>query len=246
MKMTELFQRTLASANNAIRAACLEDLDRELAAERQEHRTASTCKPSGAALSTWINNTVRPNAFVTVLLPFTPGYQPVKGRRVRDHQFYLNLWTRTAEVSLWGKSALRVDNYEDRCLFLFVQETIRQDWTNNGKPQKLTHYHALCRMPARPMLEERERGMLSTEERCARLQAALVGVSKATPEPYAKNLSLDSLRGANIQVKPYRPEHAPYIFKQMQPRFQEHWTERPDDALLRDHGLFILPHLHRR
>ena len=42
------------------------------------------------------------------------------------------------------------------------------------------------------------------------------------------------------------PEHAPYIFKQMQPRFQEHWTERPDDALMRDHGLFILPHLPRQ
>jgi hypothetical protein len=96
------------------------------------------------------------------------------------------------------------------------------------------------------MLEERERGMLSSEERCARLQAALIDASKTTPEPYAKNLALDILRGADIQVQPYRPEHAPYIFKQMQPQYREHWTERPDDALLRDHGLFILPHLKRR
>ena len=187
----------------------------------------------------------RPNAFVTLLLPFTPGYQPLKGRRVRDHQFYLNLWTRKAEAALWGKSVLHIENHDDRCLFLFVQETIRQDWTKNGKPQKLTHYHALCRMPARPMLEERQRGMLSAEERCARLQAALVGVSKATPEPYAKS-TLDSLRGADILVKPYLPEHAPYMFKQMKPRYREHWKERPDDALRRDHGLFILPHLPRR
>lgn len=245
MKMTELFLRTLDSANNAIRSTCLQELDRRLAVEQQEHRAASTCKSSAVALSTWINNTLRPNAFVTLLLPFTAGHQPVKGRRVRDHQFYLNLWTRTAEAALWGKTALFVDNYDDRCLFLFVQETIRQDWMKNGKSQKLTHYHALCRMPARPMLEERDRGMLSTEERCARLQAALVEASKTTPEPYAKS-TLDSLRGANIQVKPYRPEHAPYIFKQMQPRYREHWKERPDDALLRDHGLFVLPHLPRR
>jgi hypothetical protein len=192
----------------------------------------------------WMNNTVHPNAFVTLLLPYAAGC--LKRRRVRDHQFYLNLWTRTAEAALWGKSALRVENHDDRCLFLFVQETIRQDWTKNGKPQKLTHYHALCRLPARPMLEERERGMLSTEDRCARLQAALVEASKATPEPYAKTLTLDSLRGADIQVQPYRPEHALYIFKQTKPRFREHWKERPDDVLLRDHGLFVLPHLPRR
>ncbi len=229
MRTTELFHRAL---------------DRET--ETQERSKVSTFKPSDAALSTWINDTVRPNAFITLLLPFTPGYRTADRRRVRDHQFYLNLWTRTAEAALWGKSAFRIENHDDRCLFLFVQETIRQAWTKDGTPQKLTHYHASCRMPARPMIIERGRGILSIEERGALLQTALIDASKATPEPYAKNLSRDSLRGADIQVQPYRPEHAPYIFKQLRPRFREHWTERLDDTLLRDHGLFILPHLRRR
>ena len=125
MRTTELFHRALDSANNAIHAGRLEELDRQRETKTQERSKVSTDKRSEAALSMWINDTVRPNAFVTLLLPFTPGYRTAEPRRVRDHQFYLNLWTRTAEAALWGKSAFRVENHDDRCLFLFVQCHLR-------------------------------------------------------------------------------------------------------------------------
>jgi hypothetical protein len=173
----------------------------------------------------------------------------------RPHEFYLSLWTRTAEATLWGKSALRISDYADRCLWMFVHETARQDWSNrfgDGKPRKLHHYHALLRMPSfsfafrgksRLMMEEQRLGRrFRIGDRCARMQDALIAASRRTPEPYASS-ALDNLRGADIDVRPYRPEHTPYIFKQLHPRFREHWTELLPDALLRDHGLMILPHL---
>ncbi len=49
-------RRQAPSANNALPAACLEDLDRELADERQEHCTASTYQPSDVAVSAWIGD----------------------------------------------------------------------------------------------------------------------------------------------------------------------------------------------
>jgi hypothetical protein len=246
MEMADLFQRALISANNGIRASRLVELNRQLEDENQERRAVNKSRASDAPWAAWIDGTIRPTAFVTLLLPFAPGHQAATNRRVRDHRFYLNLWTRQAEAALWGASALRIQNHDDRCLFFVVRETIRQDWTHDGVLKKFTHYHAPCRMPGRPMLAERERGMLPTDERCPLLQAALVEASKTTPEPYAKKNSLDCLRGADILVEPYRPEHATYIFKQLRPCFSEHWIERLDGTLLRDHELFILPHLRRR
>jgi hypothetical protein len=94
------------------------------------------------------------------------------------------------------------------------------------------------------MVEERRAGkMFSMPERRARIQAALIDASKRTPEPYATS-PLDALRGADIDVRSYHPDHVPYMFKQLSPRFREHWTEQQTDyTLLNDHGLFILPHL---
>ena len=242
MGMNKLFQRALLSSNNAVRLIRLEKLDLELGDER----LVRPCEPTDAALSAWIDDVIRPNAFVTVLLPYTPGLRPKEDRRVRDHQFYLSLWTRKAEAALWGASTLRLDNYSDRCLFFFTRETIRQDWTHDGALKKFTHYHAAGRMPARPMLIERETGLLPTAERCRLLQAALVDASKGTPEPYAKDVTLP-FSGADILVEPYAgPQHAKYIFKQLRPYFSEHWTESLEGPLLRDHETFILPHLPNR
>lgn len=188
----------------------------------------------------WLENTIRPNAFVTILMPIT--------RTPRPHEFYLSLWTRKAEASLWGKSALNVSNYDDRCLWFFVHETIN----DKGKGSKLHHYHALLRMPGfsyafkgsqRPMLEERRIGrMLPLSARCARMQDALVSASKKTSEPFCRN---GKLRTADITVRPYHPAQTPYVFKQLQPWHHEHWTEGTDGVQLREHGLFILPHLPR-
>jgi hypothetical protein len=201
------------------------------------------------AKATWIDFTVRPNAFVTILMPIR--------KTPRPHEFYLSLWTRHAEAALWGRRALDVSTYSDRCLWLFVRETIRQDWRkkySDGKPRELVHYHGLLRMPtftfcgfrgrAHLMQEERPAGrMLSMSERRSRMQAALIEASKRTPEPYAQS-PLDALRGADIDVRAYHPDHVPYMFKQLSPRFREHWTEQQADyTLLRDHELFILPHL---
>lgn len=152
---------------------------------------------------------MRPDVFGTLLLPVTDLND------VRDHQFYLSLWTRTVEATLFGKSALRIKNNDDRCVWLFVRETTTEN-----------HYHAACRLPLRKMLEEHQTGrVLTTEGKCQRLQAALVQASTKTPEPYQNPLS--TLRGADIQVKPWVPEHAQYIFK-----------ENTD--------VFILPHLPRK
>ena len=104
MGLTDLFQRAMVSSNNVVRAACLEELDRALERGPEQHdpRPANTCDRSTAKLSAWIDETIRPNAFVTLLLPFNPGLRPADNRRVRDHQFYLRLWTRKAERALWG------------------------------------------------------------------------------------------------------------------------------------------------
>lgn len=205
-----------------------------------------------AAKMTWIDSTVRPNAFVTILMPVT--------RTPRPHEFYLSLWTRQAEAALWGRHALDVNTYAERCLWFFVHETICQDWGNrykDGKPRKLHHYHGLLRMPGfsfdgyhgrkHPMLDERRAGtMFSMPERRKRMQAALIEASKRTPEPYATS-PLGALRGADIDVRQYHHKHVPYMFKQLSPRFREHWTEQQTDyTLLRDHGLVILPHLPKK
>lgn len=189
----------------------------------------------------WIEDTVRPNAFVTILMPVS--------RTPRPHEFYLSVWTRHAEATLWGKSALHVSNYHDRCLWFFVHETIN----DQGKGLKLHHYHALLRMPGfsyaykgtrRPMLEERRIGrMLPLPGRCLRMQDALAAATKKTPEPFRTN---GNLRTADITVLPYRPEHAPYVFKQLKPWYREHWIERTEGTPLQEHGLFILPHLPAR
>lgn len=211
-----------------------------------------TMHESTAAKKTWIDSTVRPNAFVTILMPVT--------RTPRPHEFYLSLWTRQAEAALWGRHALDVSTYAERCLWFFVHETICQDWGNrsmDGKPRKLHHYHGLLRMPtfsfrgfrgrAHLMHEEGQVGrMFSIPERRARMQTALIEASKRTPEPYAQS-PLDALRGADIDVRAYHPDHVPYMFKQLSPRFREHSTEQQTDyTLLRDHGLIILPHLPKK
>jgi hypothetical protein len=227
----------------------LKQLDEQLDIEKQDVSAKSTYSPSDESLSLWLDTTIQPNAFVTILMPYTPGVRPTERRRVRDHKFYLNLWTRKAEAALWGKSSLNIANNSDRCLYFFVMETIRQDWFRDGKPRKFPHFHALCRMPARPMLVERKTGMLPIVERCGVLQAALGEASRTTPEPYARRHSCDRMRGADILVKPYVGlNHARYIFKQLKPYYCEHWTEPLGGhgclgpaGLLRDHEMFILP-----
>jgi hypothetical protein len=93
------------------------------------------------------------------------------------------------------------------------------------------------------MTEERRAARpLTVAERCARMEAALTEASRRTPEAFGAG-TLSALQGADIQIKPYHPSHATYVFKQVTPAFHEHWTERLDEPLLRDHGLFILPHL---
>jgi hypothetical protein len=189
------------------------------------------------AFAAWIDQEIRPNAFVTILMP---------SAAERDPMFYLSLVTRKAEAALWGQSALHVSNYDDRCLWMFVAETIRQSFQKSGnvKPTKLRHYHGLLRMPTRPMLIEQGNKMLTTSERCQRLQDALIEATTRTPKPFATGSSLDRLRGADILAEPYRSDvHSKYVFKQLRPRFREHWTERLDGPLLRDHGLLILPNL---
>jgi hypothetical protein len=76
------------------------------------------------------------------------------------------------------------------------------------------------------------------------MEAALTAASRRTPEAFDAN-RLVARQGADIQIKPYHPSHATYIFKQVAPAFHETWSERLDEPLLRDHGLFILPHLPR-
>ena len=197
----------------------------------------------GHMLAEWIDRDIRPEAFITILLPFIAGVRPHEQRRVRDHQFYLNLWTRKAENTLWGASAVRLTDYHDRCLFFFMPETICQQWRGENGTRGLQHYHGVCRFPDRPMREEHAGAHLSPEQRCGRLQTALIDASKTTPEPYATH-PRDRLRGANIDVRPYRSEHAPYLFKQLHRRFSHHWTERAD-GLQTDSGLLIFPHVTR-
>jgi hypothetical protein len=148
-------------------------------------------------LATWINDAT-PNGFGTMLLPLA---DPV---RVREHSFYVSLWTRQAECALWGHSALTIRNYADRVLWFVVQEI-----SGDG----LVHYHTCFRMPERPMKVERTVGTLPVAERCALMQDALVDASRRTPEPFASS-PLDDLRGADILVKPYKPSDVTYSLKQ--------------------------------
>lgn len=98
-----------------------------------------------------------------------------------------------------------------------------------------------------PMLEERRAGtMFSMPQRRTRMQGALIEASERTPEPYEMS-PLDALRGADIDVRAYHAKHVPYMFKQLSPRFREHWTEQQADyTLRRDHGLIIMPHLPKK
>jgi hypothetical protein len=71
---------------------------------------------------------MRPDAFGTLLLPVT---DLNKGR---DHQFYLSLWTRTEETTLFGKSVLHIKNSDDRCVWLFVRETTSEMRDRSTRP----------------------------------------------------------------------------------------------------------------
>ena len=89
--------------------------------------------------------------------------------------------------------------------------------------------------------------MLTPEERCQRMQDALIEASKRTMKPFRTGSYVNVLRGADILVGAYRSKrHPKYIFKQLRRSFSEHWTEQLDGPLLRDHGLFILPNLPKR
>jgi hypothetical protein len=138
---------------------------------------------SDEAFAAWIDQQIQPNAFVTILMP---------NAAERDPQFYLSLVTRKAEAALWGKSALHIRNFDDRCLWMFVAETIRQPFrkSGNAKPTKMRHYHGVLRMPTRPMLIERETKMFTTSERCQRLQDALIEATARTPSVDTQNRQL--------------------------------------------------------
>jgi hypothetical protein len=145
------------------------------------------------ALAEWLNDMVQPDAFVTVNLPVI--------NPARDHQFYLNLWTRMAEAKLWGRTSLEIANHDDRPLWFFVNEK-----------RSLNHFHAACRLPTRPMLTEHDDPTRSITVACHQLQDALVQASRTTPEPFKSPLA--SLRGADILVKPWETVHGRYMFKE--------------------------------
>lgn len=42
-------------------------------------------------LPEWINKDIRPDVFLTVLLPYTPGIRAQDRRGVRDYEFYVSL-----------------------------------------------------------------------------------------------------------------------------------------------------------
>lgn len=168
-------------------------------------------------LAKWIDS-ANPEGFVTIPMPITDE------SRARPHSFYLKLWALQAERALWGTSAQRVRNPDDRLRWFFVKEK---------KADGMVHWHAACCFPKRPMKIERERGMLPLAERCALLQRTLIRLSKRTPQPYRQHAPgamaqreverhvgagsslLHDMRGNDIQVIPFEhPHHANYMVKQ--------------------------------
>jgi hypothetical protein len=214
------------------------------ALDRTLKQEAADCQSQDKLLTQWLAGQIPgsdgrvlvPDALVTILLPRTRG--------VRDHKIALSLWTRIAEWKLWGRSTGRIQSFDDRCVWFFVRETITTEPGEADTPAPI-HYHALLRFPNRPMRNERIAGRPFTrEERCQAMQGALIEASRITPE----HCTSRGVLGADIDVKAIenidlRP--ARYLFKQWNPRYHRHWDERPVDQLMRDSGLFILPHLPR-
>lgn len=261
---TTMFMRALSSRSASDRSTFLADLAKRLDDERDERerlRDTDTAAVDQLHAETmdWIEQQIRPNAFVTVVLP-------VK-RNARDHQFYLKLWTREAERALWGPSALRIRNHADRCLWLFVHQTItKRDLTNpKSKPIPFHHYHGLLRMPrfshqfrghSRPMLKETKcQRMLPLTERCSLMQDALIAASKRTPQPYVDS-AVDHLRGADIDVRAYYSGHPTYAFREAFRRLRsdavrdamgrlKNDERQPTSTLLDTGDVLILPHLPR-
>src|SRR5437868_1685893 len=123
--VTAMWLNAITSANNAIRAARIEELNGRTDDDRDGNRTVGA--ESFTAFSHYLNADICPNAFITIPMPFATTSESVRARRnVRSAEFYLRMWTRDAERRLWGASAARV-KIEDCCLFFFVRETIHQD-----------------------------------------------------------------------------------------------------------------------
>lgn len=129
-----------------------------------------------------------PDAFVTINLPNKPNGL----KRVRDHAFYLNCWTRAAEATLLGPRTLKIADFDRRIVWLFRREI---------SPDDLTHYHAVVKFPLdRPWRDEQD--SWSNVTRCERLQSALRIASSRTPEPFIRKNGYQP-SAADVDVRPY-------------------------------------------
>ncbi len=206
------------------------------------HASPASPLKTPSAFHLWMRSDVHPNAFLTIPIPSLAWTRPL--------QHYLTLWTRKAESALWGASALKLGNPDDRCQWIFVKETLTQAWSKRAPTApmgRFAHVHALVRMPARLMKKEHRLGYaLPIEDRCRRLAEALIEASRSTPAPFAKRHQ--SGVGAAVDVRPYRDDaevsHATYLLKQLRGHHRDHWSEAVTDGLRQEHGLFFLPRAH--
>jgi hypothetical protein len=162
----------------------------------------------------------KPDAFVTINMPNASRGLP------RDPLFYLHQWTRKAEATVLGRRTLKIADYNRRLVWLFKREVA----------DGLAHYHALVRFP-RGRRWRGEPTQTDIAVRCSRLRDALVEASRSTPEPYERT-AIDAIRGADIDVRPYLPVHAPYLLKEL----WRHGSPWKTDG---DLDLIPLPHLPR-
>ncbi len=201
-------------------------------------KSGATVNPSFPDLFRDWMLTLQPHAFATIVTP----YRQSSGER---SERLLEPWTEQTERALWGPSALRIARIDDRCLWIFVAETVARRFRHVPQNREtLHHFHALVRLPSRPMRDEHQQGRIfSLQERCACLQRALFdAIDGGVPGRVARR------RPANILVLPCRNDEqiaarAKYMLKESQTPLRPRWQERVAGGLCSEHGLIVLPKL---
>ena len=182
------------------------------------------------AFRAWLNAWI-PHAFVTINLPHETDFRQVK----RAPEFYLNCWTRGAEAEVLGARALKIADYNRRIVWMLRREV---------SPDGLTHYHGCAWFPLGAKWRYETPTHDDAQNRCQRLELAMMIASSRTPEPFTP-AGVHLPNAADIRVIPFNSterDHAGYMLKGM-------WCYVPEwvtDETTWDSGLIILPHLPKK
>jgi len=175
----------------------------------------STPAASRAAWLRWIEHTIHPTGFVTIVLGRRAAGIDVDERPMTapDVLGYVRDVTKTAERILWGRvSRHRALRTNDWCVWLGTHR--QAPYPAAVMRGTFLHFSFLVRLRLEPMRVERHASMLPVAGRLARLQEALLRASGSATRPPSRARAYHL---ADVDAQPYTTAHAELLYREIGP-----------------------------